>query len=66
MDGGMITPITEEQAVTATEKVGENPCFFIWGINRDPMPAASAVEEPEIPANSIDTTTLIWPSPPGK
>jgi hypothetical protein len=28
--------------------------------------AASAVEEPEIPAKKIDSTTLICASPPGK
>ena len=44
-----MTPITEEQAVTATEKVGENPCFFICGINSEPIPAASAVDEPDMP-----------------
>ncbi len=31
-----------------------------------PIPAASAVEEPEIPAKIMLTTTLMWPSPPGK
>src|SRR5437762_3814247 len=31
-----------------------------------PTPAASAVEDPEIPAKSIDTSTLTWPSPPGR
>ena len=30
------------------------------------MPAASAVEEPEMPANSMQTMTLMWPSPPGR
>ncbi len=30
------------------------------------MPAASAVEEPEMPANSMLTMTLMWPSPPGR
>ena len=30
------------------------------------MPAASAVDEPEMPANSIETTTLTCPSPPGR
>src|SRR5438552_6181861 len=31
-----------------------------------PTPAASAVDDPEIPAKSIDTSTLTWPSPPGR
>ena len=30
------------------------------------MPAASAVDEPEMPANSIETMTFTWPSPPGR
>ncbi len=28
--------------------------------------AASAVEEPEMPAKKIDSTTLIWARPPGQ
>ena len=66
MLGGMITPITEEHAVMATEKLESYPCFFIAGIISEPIPAASAVDEPEIPANSMLTTTLTCPSPPGK
>jgi len=62
----MMTPITDEQAVTATEKDGEKPSFFICGISSDPIPAASAVELPEMPAKNIETTTLTWPSPPGR
>ena len=56
--GGMITPITEEHAVIATVKRASNPCFFIAGISILPQPAASAVDDPEIPANSIETMTL--------
>ena len=66
MLGGMITPITEEQAVMATEKLVPYPCFFIAGIINEPIPAASAVDEPEIPANSMLTITLTCPNPPGK
>ena len=65
MLGGMITPITEEQAVMATENRASKPCFFIAGISIFPHPAASAVDDPEIPANNIDTITLTWPRPPG-
>src|SRR5450432_1627688 len=36
------------------------------GISTPPTPAASAVDEPEIPANSIETSTLTCPNPPGK
>ena len=32
----------------------------------EPIPAASAVEEPEIPANSMLTSTFTCASPPGK
>src|SRR6266567_780338 len=31
-----------------------------------PTPAASAVDDPDMPANSIDTSTLTWPRPPGR
>ena len=30
------------------------------------MPAASAVDDPDTPAKSMLTTTLIWPKPPGR
>ncbi len=66
MEGGMMTPITDEHAVTATAKEGVKPSFFICGIRSEPMPAASAVELPEMPAKNIETTTLTWPSPPGR
>jgi hypothetical protein len=57
--GGMITPITAEQAVIAMEKFLSYPSSIIAGIRTLPMPAASALDDPEIPANSIDTNTLI-------
>ena len=66
MLGGIITPITDEQAVSATEKLESYPCFFMAGIINEPIPAASAVEEPEIPAKSMLTTTFTWASPPGR
>ena len=66
IEGGMITPITDEQAVTATAKEDEKPSFFICGMSREPMPAASAVELPEMPAKNIETTTLTCPRPPGR
>ena len=65
IDGGMMTPITEEQAVIATANRVSYPSFCIAGIRILPMPAASAVDDPEIPAKSIDTATFTWPSPPG-
>src|SRR6266403_1715984 len=36
------------------------------GISTPPTPAASAVDEPEMPAKSIDTSTLTCPRPPGR
>ena len=39
--------------------------LFIAGISTPPTPAASAVLEPEMPANSMLTSTLTWPNPPG-
>ena len=38
MLGGMITPITEEHAVMATEKLASYPCFFIAGIISSAVP----------------------------
>jgi hypothetical protein len=35
-------------------------------MSSEPIPAASAVELPEMPAKSIETVTLMWPSPPGR
>ena len=36
------------------------------GIRREPIPAASAVDDPDMPAKSMLTITFICPSPPGK
>src|SRR6266849_886995 len=36
------------------------------GISTPPTPAASAVDEPEMPAKSIDTSTPTCPRPPGR
>ena len=66
MLGGMITPMTDAHAVRAEENGASYPCFFMAGISTPPTPAASAVLEPEMPANSMLTTTLTWPRPPGK
>src|SRR3954464_10040897 len=35
------------------------------GISTPPTPAASAVLDPEMPANNMLTSTLTWPRPPG-
>jgi len=58
MLGGMMTPMTEEHAVMATVKLGSYPCRRMAGMISEPSPAASAVEEPEIPAKIMLTTTL--------
>ena len=60
-----MTPITDEQAVMATAKRVSNPSRCIAGMRILPQPAASAVDDPEMPANSMDTITLTWPRPPG-
>jgi hypothetical protein len=60
----MIMPNVEEEAVTATLKEGVYPRRIMDGISTDPIPAVSAWEDPEIPANSILTITLMCPKPP--
>ncbi len=62
--GGISDPIVAELAVTAAEKPGSYPAFFIAGIITPPMAAVSAAEDPETPANSTLPPTLTRPSPP--
>ena len=66
MLGGMMTPMTAEQAVTATVKLMSYPAFRMAGMMMEPSPAASAFEEPEMPAKIMLVTTLTWPRPPGR
>jgi hypothetical protein len=66
MLGGMITPMTAEHAVMAIVKFLSYPWSIIAGMSTFPIPAASAFEDPLIPAKSIDTRTLICPNPPGR
>jgi hypothetical protein len=58
MLGGMIDPIVEEDAVTATENAFEYPDLTMVGIITAPIPAVSAVEDPDIPANNMLTRTF--------
>src|SRR5699024_11904832 len=53
--GGIITPIVDDAAVTATEVFVSYPLSFILGIKILPTPAVSACEAPETPANIIET-----------
>ena len=64
MLGGMITPRLAAQAVMATAKFLRYPRSHIGGMKTVLRAAASAVEEPEIPAKIIPTTTVTWARPP--
>ena len=59
----MMLPMVDEHAVTATVKGLEYPDLTISGMITEPMPAVSAVLEPEMPANSMLATMLTWASP---
>ena len=64
MLGGMIGPIVAEEAMTAAAISGEYFAFFMAGIRIVPVAAASATEEPDIPAMIMLTTTDTLASPP--
>src|SRR5262245_16215536 len=66
IDGGMITASTAETAVMAMEKERSYPSFVWASMKILDWLAASAVEEPEIPAKKTDRTTLICASEPGQ
>lgn len=55
MDGGIIGPMTDEEAVTATEKSGSYPSSTMAGISMPPMEEVSATAEPVIPPKTY------WP-----
>ena len=61
-----MTPMTAEHAVTATVKLTSYPAFRMAGMMMEPSPAASAFEEPEMPAKIMLVTTLTCPRPPGR
>ena len=64
MLGGIRIPRVEEQAVMAPASSAEYPSFPMAGIIREPMAAASATADPEMPPKNMAATTLTWPSPP--
>ena len=59
-------PIVEAEAVSAAVNAAAKPARRIAGIRIAPVPAASAVAEPDIPAMIMLLTTVTWPSPPLK
>ena len=61
----MITARTAETAVIATEK-DRIVAFPGLRLDEDLDQLLHPVEEPDTPAKKIDSTTLIWASPPGK
>ncbi len=58
IDGGMMMPMVEEIAVTATVNSFEYFFFTICGMSMPLTPAVSAAAEPEMPANTIDASTF--------
>src|SRR5665647_2579528 len=64
IDGGMIGPIVEAAAVTAAAKGAGNPDFTMAGIRIEPVAAASATAEPDMPAMIMFTTMATWAKPP--
>ena len=57
-DGGMMGPMQELAAVTATEKGVSYPWFTIIGISTPPRETVSASAVPEIPAKTMDARTF--------
>src|SRR3546814_16969131 len=67
IDGGMIGPITAVAAVSAAAKLGAYlPSFVIMFCIILPVPAASAMAEPDMPAKMTLWRMLTWASPPRK
>jgi hypothetical protein len=65
IDGGMMGPIVAEAAVIAAAYPGGKRFpFVIISIIIFPIPAASAIADPDIPEKINDATTLTWPNPP--
>ena len=62
--GGIIPPMVELTPVTAAEKAGGYPAFFIAGKTSAPTVAVSATTEPFIPAKNILTRTFTCANPP--
>ena len=58
-----MAPNVEEHAVIATVKGLLYPALIICGMITEPIPAVSAVLDPEIPANSMLATILTMARP---
>src|SRR3954464_15717224 len=66
IDGGMMTASTADTAVMAIENERSYPSLVCASMKILDWLAASAVEEPEMPAKNTDSTTLICATEPGK
>ena len=64
MEGGIMGPMIDEEAVTAAANGPGYPCFFMAGINIDPKAAMSPSAIPVIPAKSMDARIFTCASPP--
>ena len=62
--GGMMGPSVAADAVRAAAARGLNPARISEGIMIEPMPAASAVAEPDMPDMMTFDTTTACPRPP--
>ena len=66
IDGGIIIPTVEEATVMPVENSFEYPCLVMSGMRIDPSAEVSATDDPVIPPNIIEATTLTSPRPPLK
>src|SRR5260221_6418063 len=66
IEGGMITASTADTAVMAIENDRPYPSLTCASMKIFDWLAASAVEEPEMPAKNTERSTLICASAPGK
>ena len=64
IEGGIMGPMIDEEAVTAAAKALSYPCFFMAGINMEPRAAISPNATPVIPANNIEAMILTCANPP--
>ena len=66
MLGGIIGPITDEEAVTTALKSRSYPSSVMAGISNGPIDAASEAADPEMPAKKTLVIILMCASPPRK
>ena len=64
--GGMIGPMSEEEAVTPIVKSSSYPASRMALISTAPRPPASATADPDMPAKIMLPSTLTYPRPPRK